>query len=172
MTMTKGEVDLRLAMLNTLLTCPHRRLGLVHPVHSELVKQDPRFYVRLAAWYADHGDVRDHKEMFIVTLSLSAFPGHRDVGLAMLRELPPYQVGRVIDFIHGKKEDVNVDVQGSCDAVICEGRRSRGRSYLSRILLIPAQRSNQAAARGVGSRSRPNLPADSSRARRLRALMA
>lgn len=117
MTMTKGEVDLRLAMLNTLLTCPHRRLGLVHPVHSELVKQDPRFYVRLAAWYADHGDVRDHKEMFVVTLALSAFPGHRDVGLAMLRELPPYQVGRVIDFIHGKKEDVTVEVECAQDGV-------------------------------------------------------
>ena len=55
-------------------------------------QQDPRFYVRLAAWYNDHGDVRDHKEMFVVTLALSDFEGHRDVGLALLRRLPPYQV--------------------------------------------------------------------------------
>jgi hypothetical protein len=68
-----------------------------------MVKQDPRFYVRLGAWYSDHGDVRDHKEMFAITLILSDFPGHRDVGLAMLRELPPYQVVRVLDFIHGRK---------------------------------------------------------------------
>src|SRR5215470_1961791 len=113
MTMTKTEADLRLSMLNSLLTCPHRNLGLVYPVHAELVKQDPRFYVRLAAWYADHGDVRDHKEMFVVTLALSDFPGHRDTGLAMLRELPPYQVGRVVDFIHGSLEDVQTDVVGS-----------------------------------------------------------
>jgi hypothetical protein len=59
--------------------------------------------VRLAAWYNQAGDVRDHKEMFVVTLVLSDFPGHRDVGLAMLRELPPYQVVRVFDFIHGRK---------------------------------------------------------------------
>jgi hypothetical protein len=59
--------------------------------------------VRLGAWYADHGDVRDHKEMFAITLITSDFPGHRDVGLAMLRELPPYQVVRVVDFIHGRK---------------------------------------------------------------------
>jgi hypothetical protein len=117
MTMTKTEVDLRLSMLNSLLTCPHRKLNLVHPLHAELVKQDPRFYVRLAAWYADHGDVRDHKEMFVVTLALSDFPGHRDVGLAMLRELPPYQVGRVIDFIHGRKEDVAIDVDKKPDDV-------------------------------------------------------
>jgi hypothetical protein len=115
--MTKTEADLRLSMLNSLLTCPHRNLGLVHPLHAELVKQDPRFYVRLAAWHADHGDVRDHKEMFIVTLVLSDFPGHRDVGLALLRELPPYQVGRVIDFIHGRKEDVAIEVDKKPDDV-------------------------------------------------------
>jgi hypothetical protein len=117
MTTATTEADLRLAMLNSLLTCPHRKLNLVHPLHAELVAQDPRFYVRLAAWYADHGDVRDHKEMFIVTLALSAFPGHRDVGLALLRELPPYQVGRVIDFIHGRKEDVAIDVDKKPDDV-------------------------------------------------------
>src|SRR5215208_6271200 len=98
-----AEQDLRLRLLNTLLTTPHRKLEQIHPVHAEMVKADPRFYVRLAAWYADHGDVRDHKEMFAVTLILSTFPGHRDVGLAMLRELPPYQVARVLDFIHGRK---------------------------------------------------------------------
>src|SRR5437763_12008233 len=117
MSMTTAEKDLRLAMLNSLLTCPHRRLDQVAPLHAELVRQDPRFYVRLAAWYADHGDVRDHKEMFVVTLALSDFPGHRDVGLTMLRELPPYQVGRVIDFIHGRKEDVEIEVDHKPDDV-------------------------------------------------------
>jgi hypothetical protein len=111
MTLTKTpEADLRLGMLNSLLTCPHRRLGLVRPLHAELVAADPRFYVRLAAWYADHGDVRDHKEMFAVTLATSDFPGHRDVGLALMRELPPYQLGRVVDFIHGTTEEVTVKV--------------------------------------------------------------
>lgn len=117
MAMTKTEADLRMSMLNSLLTCPHRKLGLVYPLHADLVKQDPRFYVRLAAWYTDHGDVRDHKEMFVVTLALSDFSGHRDVGLAMLRDLPPYQVGRVIDFIHGRKEDVEIEVDQKPDDV-------------------------------------------------------
>ena len=94
------EQDLRLGILNTLLTTPHRKLDQIWPIHQEMAQKDPRFYVRLAAWYSDHGDVRDHKEMFVVTLALSAFPGHRDVGLALLRGLPPYQVGRVVDFIH------------------------------------------------------------------------
>ncbi len=101
--MPSAEQDIRLQMLNTLLTTPHRRLDLIWPVHRDLVDKDPRFYIRLAAWYHDHGDVRDHKEMFLVALILSEFPGHRDVGLALLRGLPPYQVTRVVDFIHGRK---------------------------------------------------------------------
>jgi hypothetical protein len=102
--MADREQDLRLGLLNTLLTTPHRQLEQVFPVHREMVVQDPRFYVRLAAWYADKGDVRDHKETFVVTLVLSEFEGHRDVGLALLRELPPYQVARVLDFISGRKK--------------------------------------------------------------------
>jgi hypothetical protein len=97
------EQDLRLELLNSLLTTPHRELAKIRPIHQDMVAKDPRFYVRLAAWYADHGDVRDHKEMFIVTLVLSDFEGHRDVGLALLRMLPPYEVLRVLDFIHGRK---------------------------------------------------------------------
>jgi hypothetical protein len=101
--MSKQEQDIRVEILNTLLTTPHRALDKIWPVHQELIAKDPRFYVRLAAWYADHGDVRDHKEMFIVNLVLSDFAGHRDAGLAMLRGLPPYQVVRVVDFIAGRK---------------------------------------------------------------------
>src|SRR5437588_969977 len=110
--MATREQDLRLEILNTLLTTPHRKLEQIWPVHQEMAAQDPRFYVRLAAWYSDHGDVRDHKEMFVVSLALSTFPGHRDVGLALLRGLPPYQVGRVVDFIHGRKTNRTVRPAG------------------------------------------------------------
>src|SRR5262245_21168791 len=101
---TTPEQDLRLDLLNTLLTTPHRQLDAIQPLHAEMVRKYPLFYVRLAAWYNDHGEVRDHKEMFIITLVLSDFEGHRDIGLAMLRALPPYQVVRVVDFVHGRKE--------------------------------------------------------------------
>ena len=102
--MSAQEQDIRVEILNTLLTTPHRALEKIYPVHQELIGKDPRFYVRLAAWYHDNGEVRDHKEMFIVNLALSDFPGHRDVALAMLRGLPPYQVVRVVDFIGGRKK--------------------------------------------------------------------
>jgi hypothetical protein len=118
--MATREQDLRLEILNTLLTTPHRKLEQIWPVHSKLVEQDPRFYVRLAAWYHDHGDVRDHKEMFIVTLLLSAFEGHRDVGLALVRGLPPYQVVRVLDFIHGRKTTRKVRAESSGEKKLCK----------------------------------------------------
>jgi hypothetical protein len=102
--MTPVEQDLRLRLLNSLLTTPHRKLEDIWPIHDDILKQDPLFYVRLGAWYAMNGDVRDHTEMFVVTLALSKFDGHRDVACAMLRELPPYEVGRVIDFIKGTVE--------------------------------------------------------------------
>src|SRR5262249_30175771 len=109
----KSEQDLRLEILNTLLKTPHRRLETIQPLHAEMVRKDPLFYVRLAAWYNDHGEVRDHKEMFIFTLVLSDFQGHRDTGRAMLRALPPYKVVRVVDFVHGYKETRRVDEGGA-----------------------------------------------------------
>jgi hypothetical protein len=100
----RREQDARLEMLDTLLTTPHRRLDEGWPVHQQLLEKDPRFYVQLAAWYFERGEVRDHKETFIATLALSSFPGHREAGLALLRKLPPYQVARVVDFVHGRKD--------------------------------------------------------------------
>ncbi|HKV83497.1 MAG TPA: Hint domain-containing protein, partial [Ktedonobacterales bacterium] len=107
------ERDLRLDLLNTLLTTPHRNLTALYPLHQEILTQDPRFYVRLAAWYADHGEVRDHQEMFVICLCLSQAEGHRDVGLALLRRLPPYQLARVVDFIKGHQVKRRVPVTNS-----------------------------------------------------------
>src|SRR5688500_13244357 len=148
---TNPEQDLRLALLNTLLTTPHRKLELIHPVHAEMVKSDPRFYVRLGAWYGDHGDVRDHKEMFAVTLILSDFPGHRDVGLAMLREMPPYQVVRVLDFIHGRKQTRKVREQRS--ASTSAARRPR-RGVVGRAIDAVTGRT-PAGAQGDAPATRP-----------------
>src|SRR5689334_20255356 len=108
--MARQEQDIRLDILNTLLTTPHRELAKIYPVHRDMIALDPLFYVRLAAWYSDHGDVRDHKEMFIANLVMSDFEGHRDTGLAMLRGLPPYELVRVVDFIHGRKKTRQVKV--------------------------------------------------------------
>src|SRR3954454_19611514 len=135
--MAAREHDLRLEILNTLLTTPHRKLEAIWPVHRSLVEQDPRFYVRLAAWYHDHGDVRDHKEMFIVALVLSAFEGHRDVGLALLRGLPPYQVVRVLDFIHGRKATRKVRATEAGEKL--KGKAAKGKAAKITPPALPSQ---------------------------------
>src|SRR5262249_22825083 len=129
----RKEEDVRLEMLNTLLTTPHRRLDLIWPVHEELVGKDPRFYVHLAAWYFDKGEVRDHKEAFIVALALSPFPGHRDVGLALLRQLPPYQVARVVDFIHGRKDTRRKVVREPGDPTKPKAKKSKKKDESGRV---------------------------------------
>ena len=93
------ERDLRLEMLNSLLTTPHRELDKVSEVHREMTELDPIFYGHLAVWYQAKGDVRDHKEVFLGSLLTSDLPEHRDAGFVLLQELPPYQVARVVDFM-------------------------------------------------------------------------
>src|SRR5687767_13833187 len=93
------ERDLRLEILNSLLTTPHRELQQVAGLHREMLDRDALFYGHLAAWYQRHGDVREHQEVFIAHLLVSELPEHRDAGYALLQELPPYQVARVIDFM-------------------------------------------------------------------------
>jgi len=98
-TMTNTERDLRLDILNSLLTTPHRKLGDVGAVHARMMAEDPLFYGHLAVWYQRHGDVRDHKEVFVGTLLAGDLPEHRDAGFVLLHELPPYQVARVVNFM-------------------------------------------------------------------------
>jgi hypothetical protein len=97
--MNTQERDLRLEILNTLLTTPHRQLETVAETHKLISEVDPIFYGHLAVWYDRNGDVRDHKEVFIANLLASKLTEHRSAGFVMLQNLPPYQVARVVDFM-------------------------------------------------------------------------
>lgn len=97
--MNNTERDLRLEMLNSLLTTPHRKLEQVAEIHQLIVELDPIFYGHLAVWYQRNGDVRDHKEVFVAHLLTSDLTEHRDAGFIMLQEFPPYQVARAVDFM-------------------------------------------------------------------------
>ena len=93
------EQDVRLQMMNTVLTTPHRDLEAVAGVHASALESDPIFYGHLAAWYQRHGDVRDHKEVFVGNLLTSDLAVHRSAGFVMLQRLAPYQVARVVDYM-------------------------------------------------------------------------
>ena len=101
--MSNTERDLRLEMLNSLLTTPHRQLETVAEIHNEILSSDPLFYGRLAAWYQQNGDVRDHKEVFIGNLLASKLTEHRDAGFMFLQDFPPYEVARIVDFMKQQK---------------------------------------------------------------------
>jgi hypothetical protein len=94
-----AENDLRLDMLNSLLTTPHRQLEQVATFHKDMVENDPLFYGHLASWYHNKGDVRDHKEVFIAYLLISGLSEHREAGFVLLQTFPPYQVARVVAFM-------------------------------------------------------------------------
>ncbi|HEY9853978.1 MAG TPA: hypothetical protein V6D28_31200 [Leptolyngbyaceae cyanobacterium] len=97
--MNTAERDLRLEMLNSLLTTPHRKLEQVSEIHKLIIELDPIFYGHLAVWYQRNGDVRDHKEVFVGNLLTSNLNEHRDAGFVMLQEFPPYEVSRIVDFM-------------------------------------------------------------------------
>lgn len=97
--MSTFERDLRIEMLNSLLTTPHRKLEQVAALHKELLELDPIFYGHLAVWYHSNGEVRDHKEVFTGNLLASDLPEHREAGYVLLQELPPYEVARIVDFM-------------------------------------------------------------------------
>jgi hypothetical protein len=101
--MMTNERDLRLEMLNSLLTTPHRQLEQVAAVHGEMAQQDPIFYGHLAVWYQHNGDVRDHKEVFVGNLLTSELPEHRGAGFVLLQEFPPYEVARIVDFMKQRR---------------------------------------------------------------------
>lgn len=92
----RREMDLRLEILNSLLTTPHRKLEDVASVHKDMAELDPLFYGHLAVWYQSEGAVRDHKEVFVANLLVSDLPEHREAGCVLLQKLPPYQVARAV----------------------------------------------------------------------------
>ncbi len=98
-----NENDIRVNMLNSFLSCPHRDLDKLKNTHLELQKADPLFYAHLGSWYYKNGDIRDHKEVFIGSLIVDEFLDNREVGLALFREIPVYLKRRVVGFIKGKK---------------------------------------------------------------------
>lgn len=120
------ERDLRLEMLNSLLTTPHRELEKVAEMHKELIELDPIFYGHLAVWYQANGDVRDHKEVFVANLLASNLPEHREAGCVLLKQFPPYEVSRIVAFM--KKR--NSKIPRSTKTAVCEYLREREKNVV------------------------------------------
>src|SRR5690242_20295123 len=95
------ERDVRVQILNSFLTTPHRKVAELTPLHHEALARDPLFYGHLAPWYGETGEVRDHKVLFAAHLLTSAYPEFRDAGWVLLQVMAPHEVARVLD--HAKR---------------------------------------------------------------------
>ncbi|GCE21819.1 hypothetical protein [Dictyobacter kobayashii] len=92
---------MRVSILNSFLTTPHRKLEELAPLHTSALEHDPLFYSRLALWYFAKGEVRDHKLLFVAHLATSEYPEFREAAWVLLQKLAPYEVARALD--HTKK---------------------------------------------------------------------
>jgi hypothetical protein len=125
--MQHAEHDLRLEILNSLLTTPHRELAQVAELHKEMIARDPLFYGHLAVWYFAHGDVRDHKEVFVANLLAGDLAEHRGAGFVLLQKLPPYQVARVVDFVKQSRGGVPRSTRTAVERYLREREESPDR---------------------------------------------
>ncbi len=90
------ELDIRIQVLNSFLTTPHGKLDDLAVLHTAAMDRDPLFYGHLAAWYAERGEVRDHKVLFAAHLLTSDFYELREAGWMLLQKLPPHMVAAAL----------------------------------------------------------------------------
>lgn len=95
------ETDVRIQILNSFLTTPHRKLEELAALHTSAIERDPLFYGHLAPWYFEKGEVRDHKLLFVAHLATSDYAEFREAAWVLLQQLAPYEVARALD--HTKK---------------------------------------------------------------------
>lgn len=99
-----AEQDVRLDLLNSLLTTPHGEFDSFREFHTKASERDPAFYGHLAVYYCTKGlmEVRDHKILFIAHLLTSEHREYRDAGFALLQDIAPYEVERVLEYMKEK----------------------------------------------------------------------
>jgi len=98
-----AEEDIRVRILNSFMTCPHRNTDSLKKIHAEIREQDPLFYSHLACWYLKKGEVRDHNEVFASMLITDPFIDNREIGLALFRKHAVFMKAKILGFIKGKK---------------------------------------------------------------------
>lgn len=97
------EQDVRVRILNSFMSCPHRDTDQLKKIHAEIREQDPMFYSHLACWYLNKGEIRDHNEVFASMLITDPYVDNREVGLALFRRHAIFMKNRILGFIRGKK---------------------------------------------------------------------
>jgi len=119
-----NEQDVRTAMLDSFMSCPHREVQQRVALHQQMMADDPVFYGHLGVWAQDNTPIRDHQELFIAQMLISELPEHRSAGYVLFQKLPPYQANRVLDHIKGKV--VNENGRKVCEPQDSQATGSKG----------------------------------------------
>lgn len=102
------EGDIRVRVLNSFMTCPHRDTDVLKKIHEDIRDNDPLFYAHLACWYLAKGEIRDHNEIFAAMLITDPFIDNREVGLALFRRHAVFMKNKILGFIRGKKVKIRI----------------------------------------------------------------
>ena len=114
------EEDIRVRILNSFMTCPHRDTDSLMKIHAQIREQDPLFYAHLACWYLKKGEIRDHNEIFASMLITDPYIDNREVGLALFRNHAIFMKAKILGFIKGKK----VKIRTKTGKTLKKGKKS------------------------------------------------
>jgi len=115
--MDRQERSARRLLLQSLMSCPHRKLEEATPVFQEALQRDPLFAGK--ACYAltlpEYNRIRDLEEIAIATLLTSSFAEHREAGRVLFQKLEPYRAGRCAFYLRNSLKKVNRQVVGAVE---------------------------------------------------------
>lgn len=97
--MRTQDRDGREAVLHALLADPRPGPRKLAGLHRRWLAGDPGFYQRMAAWSLHADEASGHRAAFVAHLLAGEVAEHRRAGAALLHELQPGDVARVVDFL-------------------------------------------------------------------------
>lgn len=85
-----------LQMFQELMRVPHGDIDAALESHRTIRDRNPLFYAKMAVWYQEHGNVRDHKVAFVRGLFERPETVYRDVAWMLTQDMPFYLVSQLI----------------------------------------------------------------------------
>lgn len=94
----EGGGSARQVLLDAFLLPGHGRLEELGKLHQRALETDPLFYGPLSRWYAEHGNMRDHHELFVAHLMAAPDPALRAHATVQMQPMRAYQVQRIVRY--------------------------------------------------------------------------
>lgn len=96
------ERDVRIDIIQSILNTPHKNIDPLVPVHESAENADPLFYAKMAIWYKQNGNIRDHNKLFAARTVTSQFEEFRDLGVYLMQSMPVREVKNTVEVAFDK----------------------------------------------------------------------